>query len=88
MEGSGEEDKRDERIPFFSSSVWVDIITKTQFWITERKQEFEAEKGLIWQGEWVTVLKRLELPNVFQARDFKDSVRGEGPACVISSWAF
>lgn len=45
MEGSGEEDKRDERIPFFSSSVWVDIITKTQFWITERKQEFEAEKG-------------------------------------------
>ena len=50
--------------------------------------EFEAEKGLIWQGEWVTVLKRLELPSVFQARDFKGSVRGEGPACVISSWAF
>lgn len=45
LEGSGEEEKRGERIPFFSSSVWVDIITKTQFCITERKQEFEAEKG-------------------------------------------
>ena len=40
--------------------------------------EFEAEKGLIWQGEWVTVLKRLELPSVFQARDFKGSEGGQG----------
>lgn len=44
LEGSGEEEKRDERIPFFSSSVWVDIITKPNFGLQRGKKNLKQRR--------------------------------------------